>query len=316
MPDTRLRQRASLAVIRLARRVLANTPVHSLPVVSWAYRKTVRMTWGGADVEAQFRGLRLTVPSGDHILAAGVAGGYYESIELDLLERLAATGTTILDVGANIGIHSCVGAAALPEGGQLIAFEPVPGNLAALRRNIDQNDLADRIRVEELAIGETDGEMRINLAELSVNHSLVAEVVGNSRASLPVRVTSLDKYVATHTPTTTIDVLKIDVEGYDGYALRGANTVLTKHQPALLVEFVPSDLAKAGFAPTEFLDLVFDCYQQVYVIDEPRRRLSACTVADLRRYGERSVNLNLLAARRPEHVAIIESYRTELPSRP
>lgn len=312
MPDTRLRQRAPLAVIRFARRALANTPVHSLPMVSWLYRKTVRLAWGGADVAADFRGLRLTVPSGDHILAAGVAGGYYESIELDLLQRLAGISRTIVDVGANIGIHTCVGAAALPADGRLIAFEPVPNNLAALRHNIDQNNLADRVRVEELAVGETPGEMRINLAELSVNHSLVAGVVGNSRESLPVKVTSIDTYAFGCTPPLAVDVLKIDVEGYDGYALRGAAKVLTEQQPALLVEFVPSDLATAGFAPAEFLELVYDCYPHVYVIDEPRRRLSHCTAEDLRRYGERSVNLNLLAVRRPEHVDTIETYRAGL----
>jgi FkbM family methyltransferase len=308
MPDTRLRQRAPMAVIKLARRALANTPVHRLPVVSWLYRKTVRMAWGSGEITAQFRGLRLTVPGGEHVLASGLIGGYYESIELDLLERLARASRTIVDVGANIGIHACVGASHLPAGGRLIAFEPVPDNLVALRRNIAQNEFPAEIQVEELAVGEAADEMVIHLAPASINHSLASGVVAHSRATVPVRVTSLDDYVAGLNPPATVDVLKIDVEGYDGYALRGAATLLKEHRPTLLIEFVPSDLVKAGFTPAEFVDLVFVAYPHVYVIDEPRRELRPCNQEDLARYGAKSLNLNLLAVVRPEHREIVESY--------
>lgn len=311
MPDTPLRQRAPMAIIKLARRALANTPVHRLPVVSWLYRRTVRMAWGDGDLTTEFRGLRLTVPGGEHILAAGLTGGYYESIELDLLERLAAGSRTVIDVGANIGIHACVGAAHLPHDGRLIAFEPIPGNAKILRENIARNGLADRIKVEELAVGEVAGETVIYLAGASINHSLSAGVVANSRASLPVTVTSLDDYLARPGAPASVDVLKIDVEGYDGYALRGASGLLAKHQPTLMVEFNPSDLAKAGFPPADFVEIVFSAYPHVYVIDEPRRRLSRCTREDLGRYREKPRNLNLLAVADPDHLEIIERYRTD-----
>jgi len=298
-----------MAVIRFARRALANTPVQRLPMVGWLYRRTVHMAWGGADLTTDFRGLRLTVPGGDHIIAAGLAGGFYEAIELDLLERLAAGSRTIVDVGANIGIHACVGAARLPADGRLIAFEPVPGNLEILHRNIVQNGLSSQIQVEALAVGEATGPMEIHLVESSGNHSLAAGVVNNSRATLQVQVTSLDSYFADRGSAVSVDVLKIDVEGYDGYALRGATTLLKEHQPTLLVEFVPSHLVKAGFAPADFLSLVFAQYPHVYLIDEPRRRLSRCAQDELARYGERSVNLNLVAVARVEHLEIIEGYR-------
>ena len=314
MSDTPLRQRAPMAVIRLARRALANTPIHRLPIVAWVYRKTVAMAWGRDDLTMRFRDLQLTVPSGEreHVLISGLAGGYYESIELDLLERLAAASHTILDVGANIGIHACVGAMHLPEDGRVIAFEPVPNNIAALRRNIAQNELSDRIRVEEMAVGESTGETEIHLAPASTNHSLGAGVVANSRATVPVHVTSLDDYVTSLGAGASVDILKIDVEGYDGYALRGATALLKEHQPTLLIEFVPSQLVQAGFTPAEFLSLVFGAYPHVYVIDEPRRQLRLCTTDDLGKYGERSVNLNLVAIAHQEHRDIVESYRSAL----
>lgn len=308
MPDTRLRQRAPLAVIRLARRVLANTPLQSLPIVSWLYRKTVRTMWGDGDLVVSFRGLRLTIPGGDHILAASVAGGYYESIELDILESLASMSDTVIDVGTNIGVHACVAANAMPPRGRVIAFEPVPANLRVLRANIAGNGLTDRILVEEAAVAEAPGRMDIHLSTSS-NHSLVAEVANNSTETISVQVTSLDAYVAGLDAPASVDVLKVDVEGYDGYVLRGAAAVIKEHQPALLIEFVPSHLAKAGFPAEALSRLIFEMYPHVYVVDEPRRRLRPCTNEDLARYGDRSINLNLIAVSRPEHLEAVESYR-------
>ncbi len=74
MPDTRLRQRAPMAVIRLARRTLANTPVHQLRTVGWLYRKAVHIAWGGGEITTEFRGLRLTVPGGgDYVLVSALS---------------------------------------------------------------------------------------------------------------------------------------------------------------------------------------------------------------------------------------------------
>jgi FkbM family methyltransferase len=291
-----------MGAIRLARRAFANTPVQRLPLVGWAYRKTVAAFWGEQEFTTDFRGLRLTVPGGDYILTAGLIGGFYESIELDLFERLAEASRTIVDVGANIGIYACVGAAHLPADGHLIAFEPVPANLELLHHNLAENGLSSQVTAEPLALSDKAGDTVIHLAPSSGNHSLAARVAGDSGTSLPVRVTTLDEYVGTD---RQIDLLKIDVEGYDGYVLRGASRVLREHRPTLLVEFVPTHLRKAGFSPEEFLDAVFAAYPQVFLIDEPRKRIRRCDRADAAKYGPKDANLNLVGVANPEHLEII-----------
>jgi FkbM family methyltransferase len=301
-----LRQKAPIAAIKLARCALANTPAQRLPLVGWAYRKTVWAVWGDQERTVDFRGLRLTAPVGDHVFTAGLIGGFYESIELDLFERLAAASRDVIDVGANIGIYACVGAAHLPPGGRLTAFEPVPANLALLRRNLAQNGRSDRVTVKPCAVGEASGMAVIHLASGSGNHSLAAAVTGGGHGALPVRVTSLSDHLGAGSP---VDLLKVDVEGYDGYVLRGAARPLREHRPTLLVEFVPRHLRNAGFPPAEFLDIVFAGYRHVFAIDEPRGRLRCCTRDQLARYAGREVNLNLVAVANPAHVEIIEDYR-------
>ena len=57
-------------------------------------------------------------------------GGFYEKIELDVFERLAAISNTIVDVGANIGLYCCIAAVRAPDhAAMIVAFEPVPENL-------------------------------------------------------------------------------------------------------------------------------------------------------------------------------------------
>ncbi|GAA3452350.1 MULTISPECIES: FkbM family methyltransferase [Dactylosporangium] len=302
----KLRHRAPLAAIKLARRVLANTPAQRLALVGWAYRKTVAAALGGQERTVDFRGLRLTLPPDDHVFTAGLLGGFYESIELDLFERLAAASIAVVDVGANIGIYTCAGAVRLPPGGRLTAFEPVPANLELLRRNLAQNGCAHRVAVEPSAVGEVPGSTVIHLASGAGNHSLAAAVVGGGRGSLPVPVTTLSEHFGAG---SAVDLLKIDVEGFDGFVLRGAARVLRECRPTLLVEFVPEHLRNAGFAPSELLDLIFAEYRHVLVIDEPRRRLWPCTREQLTTYAGRRVNLNLVAAVDPAHLEIIEAHR-------
>jgi FkbM family methyltransferase len=304
-----LRRRAPLAAIKLARRTFGNTPVERLPMAGWLYRKTVSFAFGECDQSVDFRGVQLTIPAGDHVLAAGLTGGFYEALELDLLQRLAGRSQVIVDVGANIGVYACVAAARLPEDGFLVAFEPVPANLGYLTRNVSQNGLAQRVRVESLAVGEEPGEAVVHLMDASINHTLADGAATGSRGSLSVTVTSLDTYLQGARLPGPVDLLKVDVEGYDGFVLQGAERTLREHRPTLLVEFAPTNLIRAGFPPDRFLATIFAVHEHVYVIDEAARRLTRCGRTDLDRYAGKSVNLNLVAVQRPEHRELIEEVR-------
>lgn len=306
-----------MAVIKSARKLFARTPIEKLPLTTAIKTKVFKFGVVSGEITSDYRGVKLTLPAKDVIIAPGLMGGFYEKIELDVFERLAAISTTIVDVGANIGLYCCIAADRAPAAGKVVAFEPVPENLGYLRRNLEGNELAARVVVEEQAVGQASGKIEIYLLEGStVRHSASAKNVLNSSTSITVPTVSLDDYAEQEFQGRPIDLLKVDVEGFESAVLRGARRVLHEDKPSLFIEFVPGNLANCGFRPDEFLDIIFATYDNVLVVDEPKATLKPCSKHDLLRYSTRRyMNTNLIATSKssqPAHYQVIESVRAAL----
>lgn len=306
------REQASMAVIKSARRMFARTPIEKLPLTTKIKSRVFSFSGAAGEVTVNFRGVRLTVPATDVIIAPGLVGGYYEKIELDVFGHLAAVSTTIVDIGANVGIYCCVAADRAPAASKIVAFEPVPENVRYLRRNLEENGLATRVVIEPQAVGLTGGETELYLLDGSTcKHSAAARNALNSTTSITVPTVSLDDYTRQELKDRPIDLLKVDVEGYEGAVLRGGHRTLRKDKPTLFVEFVPDNLTNCHFAPDEFLDMLFSVYDHVFLVDEPRATFQLCSRPDLLRYSARRVaNANLIAtskSSRPAHHRLIES---------
>ncbi|WP_084476645.1 FkbM family methyltransferase [Actinokineospora enzanensis] len=297
-----------MGTIKLARRMFSHTRVHSWPVTAYLYRRVFRVVADGSDETADFHGVRLTFPTVDVGIAPGLLNGYYEQQELSIYEDLAKVSKTIVDIGGNIGIYACVGARHLPADGRVVSFEPVPDNLTRLRQNLEQNDLQDKVTVAATAVGAEAGEITLHLAEgLTGAHSVSAETVGTARGSVVVPMVRVDDYL-TEQGVGPIDVVKIDVEGFDVAALRGMSKTLQADSPTLLVEYAPALMRNCGFEPSEMRDIVFDTYQHVFLIDEPRNSVRFTTQDELAKLDDKKVLLNLIGVNRPEHLSIIKRH--------
>lgn len=308
------RGRTSSTVIRVARRLIANTPIQRLPLTTAIYRRVFRLGYPADEVRIAFRGLDLTLPTGDVTIVPGLIGGYYESLELDVFERLCEHSRTVVDVGANIGAFSCLAATRLPGDGSVVCFEPIPANLKYLRQNLDQNGATDRVTVRAWAVGDREGSIDIYLVAGAIGtHSASARNALDSRHSLSVPVVALDAYADTNLEKT-IDILKVDVEGYEGHVLRGAAAVLREQRPTLFVEFIPAKLANCGFRPDEFLDAVFGVYPCVYLVDDVKGSVRRYSRDQLISRGGDHKNANLIAvdgALHPDHAEVLEAFSND-----
>ncbi|MEU6715395.1 FkbM family methyltransferase [Nonomuraea sp. NPDC046802] len=315
----RLRQNLAIGMMRAARtasrsqvtrKVLGGRSVRRFPLVNRLYHTVFRLGVAGndQDVRARYRGVVLTGPVWDATVMPSISAGYYEEFEVSVFEQLASVSRSIVDVGANIGAYACTGAARLPRDGRLIAFEPVPENAAYLRRNVEGNELADRVTVEQMAVGAAPGELTVHLSgEQSGKHSAAAANVGTSAGAVTVPMTSIDAYLDGN-GLGSPDVIKIDVEGYEGFVLHGATRTLDS-APTLLFEVHPELQANCGADAGELLDLVFARYRWVFLVDELDNVLRPCTRADLDAPGTIGLyRSNLVAVGREEHLDAVRRW--------
>jgi FkbM family methyltransferase len=128
----------------------------------------------------------------------------------------------VLDVGAAIGQFS-VFAARLPAA-RVHAFEPSPANLVTLHRNLELNGIADAVVVHTLALGDRDGEATFSTADNTYLSGLV-EPGQEVEHSVTVPVRRLTDVVA-ELGITRVDVLKLNVAGYEPGVLAGGRSWL------------------------------------------------------------------------------------------
>jgi len=167
------------------------------------------------------RGLERTINGIDRIRIIPDLYTIGESYEPDVWDSIMSAvrpGDVVVDVGAHIGLYTIAIASRLGSDGQIYAFEPDPYNLQLLRRHVELNGVGARASVFPYAVSDRDGLLSFVGGRHSQSHAELAP----SESSTQVPTVTLD---ATF-PSERVDLLKIDVEGFEVHVLRGATNLL------------------------------------------------------------------------------------------
>lgn len=173
--------------------------------------------------------------------------GFLQPIAIEY-GRLGEVGTTILDVGANIGSFSVW--LARHGAWRVIAVEPVPETLLYLKANLDLNHDVCADCVIPLEIAAYDDQVRMALVSFDPNNLGATPII-----PLPsglIQGDRLDHWQ--HCFGSRVSLIKIDVQGCDGRALMGLEETIERHRPVIVFEW------EAGLASVHglTLDAVFD----------------------------------------------------------
>jgi FkbM family methyltransferase len=163
-------------------------------------------------------------------------------------------GDVIIDIGANIGWYSMLLERLAPDSVDIFSFEPDPLNFSLLSQNLKLNG-AQRVRAEQKAVADVAGTMRLYQHDSSNlgRHSLLQLQDGTA---VDVETIALDAFWASRGLGDRVPrFIKIDIEGYELHALRGAAGLLARC-PALLCEFSPPYMRKGGIDPADLVDLL------------------------------------------------------------
>lgn len=186
-----------------------------------------------------FPNIRLEGRRSDIIYHQIFITGIYELKLSKIILKLAKNGGLLLDAGANIGYYSLLWTGARKDN-QSIAFEPVPQNIALLRRNIARNRLQNQIQTVEKALSTFRGKTYFTFGSWEQT-GWGGIVLDKKNSDLEVPVISMDEF-AYENNIRKINVLKIDTEGADTLVLRGASNLLKSHQIAHI--FYEKNLAR------------------------------------------------------------------------
>lgn len=147
-----------------------------------------------------------------------------------------------------------------------IAVEPEPGNFDLLVRNVAANRLEDRIITINRAVSEAAGQLEFELSRTNSGDHRVRRLSPDRQAwdrnqesgrrTITVSAERLDDLLD-GLPRAAVDdiaLLWIDIQGYEGFALRGADRYLARGLPAV-TEIWPYGMNRTGMTPAEFAEI-------------------------------------------------------------
>lgn len=188
-------------------------------------------------VSYNFQGQRMSFEMSDRYV--GAFKGVFLDQEYDCSREFARMPRRIVDCGGNIGFGSVYFSKLFPAA-EFAVIEPDPRNLPLLRRNLDTN----RVRAEVIAgaIGPSRGRLALRMGNNPTCSSLAGTGMHDLSESVDVPVLTIPD-VLRKTGWTSIDLLKIDIEGAEDALLAENNTWLEKVE-AMLVEIHPNTSAE------------------------------------------------------------------------
>ena len=185
--------------------------------------------------------------------------GCYKASTSTIINKLCKKDFTILDIGANIGAYTFRFAKLAGPKGKVIAFEPMSWAFTKLKRNMELNNFGN-VFLERLALSNRSKDNQ----EVNFACSWPITDGGGSKHPLILRSTlmrdvtnviTLDDYVAKK-GIGKIDLIKLDVDGYELRVLRGAVETLKVHTPIILMELAVYTIEEVGDSVTDLISLL------------------------------------------------------------
>jgi len=192
-------------------------------------------------------------------------GKNYDSVVAGLLSKRIQPGATCYNVGANLGVYVIQLAHWSRSHGRVVAFEPNPSTVSALRQHIAMNALEDRVMLVPEAVSnrQTSADLYATvyggMSRLGAPNRLLGDEV---TTMISVPVTTIDAYV--EKTGLVPDVMLVDVEGFEMNVLDGARRTLERNpKMILLLEMHPNVWESAGTDRSKAVSLLTELHFSV-----------------------------------------------------
>jgi FkbM family methyltransferase len=165
-----------------------------------------------------------------HIAARDIASRRRWSPELESVPKFVRPGDIVLDVGGNHGLYTYHLSRLVGPSGKVHVFEPLPPNLHILRRTIKKLGLTN-VTVHAVGCGEEAGPAKFCVPLQHGIPQLGGGRQGTEGLQFDCEIVRLDDVI-----DSKISFLKMDVEGAELFAFRGAQRIIRQSRPVILFE--------------------------------------------------------------------------------
>lgn len=188
----------------------------------------------------------------------------WEEYETKMFIKSLKKGQVLLDIGAHIGYYTLLGSKFIGKKGKVYAFEPDPKNFQILQKNVKENNCSNVILINK-AVCDRSGKIKLYLnKENTGDHRTYNSKDG--RKSIDIDSISLDEYFSAN---QKVDVIKIDIQGGEFKALKGASQLLKRNNHIkIFTEFWPYGLSLGKSNPKDYLKLLTKNQFKAYQISE------------------------------------------------
>ncbi|MDB5203121.1 MAG: fkbM [Ferruginibacter sp.] len=212
----------------------------------------------------------------------------YEAENFTFLEKQLKPGAVVLDIGAHIGLFAVVAAKMTGARGKIYAFEPSPATKTILEKTIAINQLGQTIFPVAEAMSKEVGTITFFVSdnEADNGNSLVSYKDDRKLEGINVPVNTIDHFTAER-KLSTVDFIKIDVEGAEYDTLRGGAEVFAKYRPACILSIHPIPIKVKGDKLEDIYDHVQLMNYGIYYDDKPMTKAAFCA-------NEEMIDLHIL----------------------
>lgn len=185
--------------------------------------------------------------------------GEWEPHVRQIIDASLNEGSVYIDVGANIGLHSLYAAQKVGEGGKVLSFEPNKKLYKLLKANMETNGFLNRTELYNSAVSDHNGTEKFYIYDEHASMSGFMKEHSDFEADCFVqdtRVIKLDDVC-----DQKVDLIKIDVEGFEYDVLNGARKLIEKNKDniTILFEWQPGDIIERR--GEDILDKTLDLFQ-------------------------------------------------------
>ncbi|MBN1593390.1 MAG: FkbM family methyltransferase [Candidatus Coatesbacteria bacterium] len=222
--------------------------------------------------------------------------GVFERDCWNFVKGFLRPGMVVFDLGANLGQYTLLAAHAVGEHGHVHSFEPSARMFRELEFNVGLNGLSPRCTLNRLAVSDVAQVARLSRYEegaevygsLGTHRRCEAGIVGHEE----VQTVRLEEYCEKNR-IDRIDFVKMDIEGAELLALRGAGRLLARDDaPTILLELGDVNTAGFGYTSADLWDYLEGLGYHLYSLG-PR----GASLRQAQRPGNSRWAINLVAAK-------------------